>query len=273
MRKSTARNQLSPFIHNWFFGKPVGQSSPMSSTNIRSKQSTLSNGSSNDMKDSYHQQVLASFLTTIPKNKGWWYQLPEMLPEEKIKTNLCTDIYLPYLGAIFGLAEEATAIILIEMGLLKHNNKTGTRVDQGEWENLKALFGLRQELEVQRTCIRIPNGNKLSKWFIKVGSCCNSPSKVWCQKIIPPTKLVTRETSQFVFTKLVDFFERVTSSRHFLKQVFTLVHFYLLPRKVMNKLNNQVIQMIWMIIKMRSATSKQEIFQTQVSFPCWQNLS
>ena len=76
-----------------------------------------------------------------------------MLPEEKIKTNLCTDIYLPYLGAIFGLAEEATAIILIEMGLLKHNNKTGTRIDQGEWENLKALFGLRQELEIERTCI------------------------------------------------------------------------------------------------------------------------
>ena len=83
----------------------------------------------------------------------------------------------------------------MKWGLFNHDDKTGTRIDHVEWENLKALFGLRQELEVERTCIQIPNGNKLSKWFIKFGSCCDSPSKIWRQKLIPPTKLVTRETS------------------------------------------------------------------------------
>ena len=162
-----------------------------------------SNGSSSPLKHSYHQQVLSSFLTTIPNNKGWWYRLPETLSEGNEKTFLGTDMYLPHMGAIFGLTEEATVIILAEMGLIKHDAK-GSKIDRQGWDNLKALFGVHQELEVERSALQMTDGKKMSKWFVKVGSCLYSPIKIWRQRMTPPCKLVTRETSQFVCTQLVE---------------------------------------------------------------------
>ena len=125
------------------------------------------------------------------------------MSEGKEKTFLGTDMYLPHLGTISGLTEESTVIILAEMGLIKHD-VTGSKIDRQGWDNLKALFGVNQELEVERSALQMTDGKKMSKWFVKVGSCLYSPIKIWRQRMTLPRKLVTKETSQFVCTQLVE---------------------------------------------------------------------
>ena len=71
-------------------------------------------------------------------------------------------MYLPHLGAIFGLTEEATVIILAEMGLIKHD-ATGSRIDRQGWDNLKVLFAVHQELEVEIIFLQMTDGKKMSK--------------------------------------------------------------------------------------------------------------
>ena len=114
----------------------------------------------------YHQKVLASFLQSIPHHNGWWHRLPEKTKDDKIKIRLATDTYLPHFGAIFGLTEEAMVVILAEMGLIKtfdHNNNS-TIICQG-WDNVKALFGVDQELEIDRSNLHLPhNGKNISKY-------------------------------------------------------------------------------------------------------------
>ena len=72
---------------------------------------------------SAHQKVLASFLSNIINGGGWWYNVPK----GKIRGNddpiLPQDSILPHSGTVFGLTEEAAAIILTEMGTITHTNK------------------------------------------------------------------------------------------------------------------------------------------------------
>ena len=66
-----------------------------------------------------HQKVLASFLGTIADEGGWWYRIPKGTGRDPNKEEaIPQDIILPHFGTVFGLSEEATQIILHEMGLL-----------------------------------------------------------------------------------------------------------------------------------------------------------
>ena len=113
--------------------------------------------------------MLASFLKSIPRRNGWWYRLPEKSKDDKNKITLATDTYLPHFGAIFGLTEEAMVVILAETGLIKtfeHNNNS--KIIRHGWDNVKALFGVDQELEIDRSNLYLPyDGKKISKYFVK----------------------------------------------------------------------------------------------------------
>ena len=125
------------------------------------------------MKQYYHQKVLASFLTKIPCDNGWWYRLPEETKEDKIKSRNPTDTYLPHFGAIFGLTEESTLIILVEMGLIKLVDNDISKINRQGWDNLKALFGVEQYLELPS----VTQWKEDKQFFCKSWYVCPSPIK------------------------------------------------------------------------------------------------
>lgn len=61
------------------------------------------------------RSILAEFLKEIPITNGWWYCIP-VLNSKIINEDL--NMCLPHFGSIFGLTEDAIAVVLIEMGLL-----------------------------------------------------------------------------------------------------------------------------------------------------------
>ena len=80
-------------------------------------------------KQIQHKRVLASFLETIAQDGGWWYRVPRGIVRGEKDHPFAQDAIMPHLGTIFGLTEEATHIILHEMGLLcckKNKNKQDT---------------------------------------------------------------------------------------------------------------------------------------------------
>ena len=74
------------------------------------------------MKDfQYHQRnYLVEFLKKILTTTGWWYRIPILNSSDK---NVTLDLCLPHLGTLFGLTEDAMAVVLLEMGLLKRIEK------------------------------------------------------------------------------------------------------------------------------------------------------
>jgi hypothetical protein len=52
---------------------------------------------------SHRQKVLADFLVTIPDDKGWWYRLPQLDTKKQLEHLIDIDMYLPHMGALFGL--------------------------------------------------------------------------------------------------------------------------------------------------------------------------
>ena len=76
------------------------------------------------------QSILASFLTGIMQGGGWWYRIPKFGMGQLNKPTLPQDKVLPNLGKVFGLAEEATALILAEMGLLEKAKEWSNKSQQ-----------------------------------------------------------------------------------------------------------------------------------------------
>jgi hypothetical protein len=72
------------------------------------------------MKESHavNQQVLASFLSGIIVDGGWWFCIPKTYPAPLKKVPLPQDSVMPHFGNVFGITEEAAALVLVEMGLL-----------------------------------------------------------------------------------------------------------------------------------------------------------
>jgi len=57
------------------------------------------------------------------------------------------DRILPHLGTLFGLTEEATVVVLIDMGLLEKRATGVTQICQQQWEHLRDFHQLRGVLE------------------------------------------------------------------------------------------------------------------------------
>ena len=62
------------------------------------------------------RSILAEFLKEIPTTNGLWYRIA-VLNSDIVNEDL--NMCLPHFGSIFGLTEDAIAVVLIEMGLLR----------------------------------------------------------------------------------------------------------------------------------------------------------
>jgi hypothetical protein len=99
---------------------------------------------------SAHQKVLASFLANIINAGGWWYRVPTGKIRGKDDPILPQDSILPHFGTVFGLTEEAAAIILTEMALLTYNSGEGTyQIRRKGWEDLASMFQVDELLELK----------------------------------------------------------------------------------------------------------------------------
>jgi hypothetical protein len=64
-----------------------------------------------------NRRVIARFLESLPQNQGWWYRVPKLNYKPSKSSDLDLDDIMPHLGTLFfGLTEDATAMILVEMG-------------------------------------------------------------------------------------------------------------------------------------------------------------
>ena len=63
--------------------------------------------------------VLAEYLSCFEeRGNGWWYRLPQLGYERPkvLRRGLDPHDVFPHFGTLFGLSEDATCVILIEMG-------------------------------------------------------------------------------------------------------------------------------------------------------------
>ena len=112
-----------------------------------------SNNDSTAIEKSLNRRILAEFVSEIPEDIGWWYRLSHLdmgnthgHARKNSKFLHHPDSVMPHLGTIFGLTEEATAIICLEMGCLRLYGKKTVMHEQG-WENLRSEFGMRKRVE------------------------------------------------------------------------------------------------------------------------------
>ena len=70
-----------------------------------------------------------------------------MAKKTKTLTFRHPDRILPHLGTLFGLTEEATVVVLIDMGLLEKRATGVTQICQQQWEHLRDFHQLRGVLE------------------------------------------------------------------------------------------------------------------------------
>ena len=120
-------------------------------------------GSSMEEKQFLQHQVLTEFLEKLPTTTGWWYRLPILNSSE---TNSTLDLFLPHFGTLFGLTEDAIAVVLLEMGLLKSSQKNGakmvTNIVRGAWDDLISVFKVKNCIEVSTTRLRGIQG----RWYM-----------------------------------------------------------------------------------------------------------
>jgi hypothetical protein len=155
-----------------------------------------------------NRHVIARFLENLPENEGWWYRVPKLNYKPPKSSDLDPDDVMPHLGTLFGLTEDATAMILVEMGCLaerQHGSTTITR-PQG-WEDLASEFKVKSRIEIDTTQF---NGKPV--WFVRIGNPPEGlkyPSQIFRKykgdpkSVMPPTRLGSRAINKFVTTELV----------------------------------------------------------------------
>mmetsp|Transcript_697 Transcript_697/g.1115 ORF Transcript_697/g.1115 Transcript_697/m.1115 type:complete len:174 (+) Transcript_697:59-580(+) len=153
------------------------------------------------------RKLLVDFIISIPDWGGWWYRMPSYDSTSDKPQHYCIEKNLPHLGHVFGMEENAMAINLLEMVLLKLKGRR-TIVIRHEFDWLKALFKLHSRiLEVEDTSFKALNRNKCRKLFVKIGSHKMNPLEIICLNLLPPSKLTVRETSAFVCTKIMEIYQ------------------------------------------------------------------
>jgi hypothetical protein len=112
---------------------------------------------------------------------------------------------MPHLGTLFGLTEDATSIILVEMGCLSERQKGTTTITcpQG-WDDLASEFKIKSRIEIGTTQF-----NGKSMWYVHLG---NPPEgfkfpsqlaqkyKINPKSVMPPTQLGSRAINKFATT-------------------------------------------------------------------------
>ncbi|KAL7564737.1 hypothetical protein ACA910_010148 [Epithemia clementina (nom. ined.)] len=99
-----------------------------------------------------HQKVFADFLQKIDNKDGWWYRVPMIRPSSGERPIIPQDCIMPHFGMVFGLSEDAAAIVLESMGLLSLNVSKGeTKVFKDMWDDFCGLHQIANtSMEVQK---------------------------------------------------------------------------------------------------------------------------
>ena len=152
------------------------------------------------------QSVLAHFVENVVDKSGWWFRLPKFNPKAKQPHQIVQDVVMPHLGRLFGLAEEASALVLVEMGLMTHK-KTGAVVfREAGWADFGGTFIVDGAVEVSKVTFE---GKQCH--YVRIGllnkALFISPSAIWKEykknnSICCPVKLCDRRTSLFVKKEL-----------------------------------------------------------------------
>jgi len=154
-----------------------------------------------------NRQVIARFLESLPSDQGWWYRVPKLNYKPPKSTDPNPDDVMPHLGTLFGLTEDATSIILVEMGCLaeRQNGTTTVTRPQG-WGDLAAEFKVQSLIEIGTTQFK---GN--SVWYVRLGNPPEGlayPSQIFRKyknnpkSVIPPTWLGSQPINKFATTEL-----------------------------------------------------------------------
>jgi hypothetical protein len=116
--------------------------------------------------------------------------------EAQTATDFDPDDVMPHLGTLFGLTEDATSIILVEMGCLSERQKG--------WDDLASEFKIKSRIEIGTTQF-----NGKSMWYVRLGKPPEGfkfPSQI-AQKyeinpksVMPPTRLGSRAINKFATT-------------------------------------------------------------------------
>jgi hypothetical protein len=88
-----------------------------------------------------NRHITARFLESLPNALGWWYRVLKLNYKPWKTTDFDPDDLMPHLGTLFGLTEDATSIILVEMGFLLERKKGTTTITcQQGWDDLASEF-------------------------------------------------------------------------------------------------------------------------------------
>ena len=126
-----------------------------------------------------------------------------MAKKTKTLTFRHPDRILPHLGTLFGLTEEATVVVLIDMGLLEKRATGVTQICQQQWEHLRDFHQLRGVLEWGNSQLA---GQRLM--YIQIGFISQSPAQIYQrykkpkERMAPPTRFGSRAINKFVTQKL-----------------------------------------------------------------------
>ena len=108
------------------------------------------------IEQSQNRKIIAKFLDEVPDTLGWWYRIPK-LSQEWNNTQLklikkCGKV-LPHFGSIFGISEDAMALILEAMGCLQKHGNRRCHVCKAGWEALIAEFKVKGKIKISLTRI------------------------------------------------------------------------------------------------------------------------
>ena len=136
------------------------------------------------------------------------------------------DKIMPHFGRVFGLTEDAAALLLERMELVSINSATNlTRVLPKGWEQLGAEFGVECLVEAQksRVCDK-------DVWYVRLGRVsadCLYPVKIWSKykksasSVVLPLAIGNRRSTAFVTKELVSIlkdshlFDKLVQTRYF----------------------------------------------------------
>ncbi|KAL7581270.1 hypothetical protein ACA910_006041 [Epithemia clementina (nom. ined.)] len=146
-----------------------------------------------------HQKVFADFLQKIDNKDGWWYQVPRVHPSSGERPIIPQDCIMPHFGMVFGLSEDAAAIVLESMGLLSLNVSKGeTKVFKDRWDDFCGLHQIANtSMEVQKAKFA------WRYWYVQLGKMLREfphPCRIWqifCQDhttISLPTTITSQKT-------------------------------------------------------------------------------
>jgi hypothetical protein len=155
-----------------------------------------------------NRQVIARFLESLPQDQGWWYRIPKLNNQPLKTTDFNLDVVMPHLGTLFGLTEDATSMILVEMGCLSERQQGTSTVTRPQgWEDLASKFKVKSLIEINTTQFK-----GKSMWFVRIGNPpvgFQNPTQIVRKyksnpkSALPPTRLGSRAINKFATTELV----------------------------------------------------------------------